>query len=282
MTEKDQAKLGEWDRALVTGASDGVGLAMAELLAAHGVDLVLVARREAVLEALAERLRAEHRVQVEVLTADLADLDSLERVEARLRSEPPVDLLVNNAGVTGFGEFAARDIDVEQWQIDVNAIAPMRLTHAVLQSMKPRRRGTILMVSSLDSVLPPPFHAVYAATKAFLNTFTEALDGELRGTGITTTTALLGYTKTNMAKKFGIEEPHSRVNSLLLLTPEHVARVTLAAAAAGTRVHAPSLAYRMYAGVVRFIPIAVRRKMAMTIIPAESLTITSGKGGVVA
>ncbi len=182
--------------ALVTGASAGIGAAFAEALAREQYDLVLVARRADRLEELAKRLRDARGVAIEVLAADLTDGAGLARVVARVEEGPP-DLLVNNAGHGSFGNFAELDIDREVGEIQLNVVALVRLTRAALPGMIRRGHGAIINVSSMAGFQPMPFNATYGATKAFVNSFTEALHEELRGTGVRVQALCPGFTRTD-------------------------------------------------------------------------------------
>jgi len=175
--------------ALVTGASAGIGAALAERLAADGRDLVIVARRRERLENLAARLRAESGAAVDVLVADLTEPDDVRRVEEHIRTEQRLDLLVNNAGFPGYGSFAELDPGVADDLIDIHVRAPVRLTRAALPGMIARGRGAIVNVASLLAFsgplqVPMADHAVYSGAKSFLVTFTQLLAGELEGTGV--------------------------------------------------------------------------------------------------
>ena len=192
-----------WERALVTGASTGIGRAMAVQLAAAGVDLVLVARSGDRLEELAAELRASGRqLDVEVLEADLCDPEGLAAVERRVvAEEAPIDLLVNNAGLGYEGPFHAQDAS-EVWEtIGVNVTALVRLTHAALKTMVDSGRGHVVLVSSMASLQGMPMTAVYSATKAFITSFGEAVYEEHKGTGVVVTTALPGLTRTEFHER---------------------------------------------------------------------------------
>jgi short-subunit dehydrogenase len=168
----------------VTGASAGIGTAFAERLARDGYDLVLVARRRDRLEELAKRVRESHRVDVEVLAADLVDAGELLTVEQRAAAFPGLDLLVNNAGFGTVGPFHELDPDGVEREILLNDVALVRLTRAALPRMVERGHGAIVNVSSLAGFQPSPYNATYAATKAFVTSFSEAIAEELRGTGV--------------------------------------------------------------------------------------------------
>ncbi len=167
-----------WNRALVTGASSGIGDACARVLAAEGTDLVVVARDRDRLQRLAGELGSA--VDVEVLAADLADPDQLACVEERLAGDDdPVDLLVSNAGFGKTGDFVELDIDVEAQVVAVNVTAVLRLAHAAGRRMASAGSGSILNVSSVAAYLPGPGSATYAATKAFVTSFSIGLGEEL-------------------------------------------------------------------------------------------------------
>ena len=192
-----------WERALVTGASTGIGRAMAVQLAAAGVDLVLVARSGDRLEELAAELRASGgQVDVEVLEADLCDPEGLAAAEKRVMAEEaPIDLLVNNAGLGYEGLFHAQDLAEVSETIDLNVVALVRLTHAALRPMAARDRGQVILVSSMASLQGMPMTAVYSATKAFITSFGEGLYEEHKGTGVTVTTVLPGLTHTEFHQR---------------------------------------------------------------------------------
>jgi len=170
-------------RALVTGASSGIGAAFARRLARDGRELILVARTLDRLEELATELRERDGHTVTVVAADLTKPAELHKVEEQVASDTALDLLVNNAGFGTIGRFATLDPDREEEEVRLNVIALQRLTRAALPGMVERKRGGIINVSSMAGLQPGPCNATYSATKAFVNSFTEALHEELRGTG---------------------------------------------------------------------------------------------------
>lgn len=183
-------------RALVTGASAGIGRAIAVEFASRGVDLVVVARDDARLKELADELRSTHGVDVEVLPADLTLPDGRARVEQRVADLPSVDCVVNNAGWGPYGDLAGSDAATEQSCVELNVTALLRLTQVAAQTFNARRHGAILNVSSLAGFQPNPGHATYGATKAFVTSLTEATHEELLGTGVHVTALCPGYTRT--------------------------------------------------------------------------------------
>jgi short-subunit dehydrogenase len=190
--------------ALVTGASSGLGEEFARLFAADGTDLVLVARRRERLDALARELREARKVTVHVIAADLAVPDEVERVVREVQAlSVEIEFLVNNAGLGDLGPFAGSALERQMVMVDVNVRALVRLTHAFLPGMLGRRRGRVLNLGSTAGLQPGPFEAVYYATKAFVNSFSEALSHELKGTGVTATVSLPGATATEFASVAG-------------------------------------------------------------------------------
>ncbi|HEX7506237.1 MAG TPA: SDR family oxidoreductase, partial [Polyangia bacterium] len=181
--------------ALVTGASAGIGRALARLAAKDGHDLVLVARRRDRLEELSAELTAAHGVQVTVIAADLSDHAAPAAIAERLRSDGKhVDFLINNAGFGSCGPFSQAVLDREVEMIHLNIRALVQLTHLFLPEMLARRSGRILNVASVAGFVPGPYMATYYASKAFVLSFTEALSAELLGTGVSITASCPGPT----------------------------------------------------------------------------------------
>jgi uncharacterized protein len=172
--------------ALITGASAGIGLEFAKRLAERGYDVILSARRRDRLDELAARLRAEHGgIRVEVIVADLQDVDAPAAIVAETaRLGMDVDLLVNNAGFGTHGRFETLPPEREQGEITVNVAALVALTHAFLPAMLERGRGGVINVASTAAFQPVPYMAVYAATKAFVRSFSEALHEEVHARGV--------------------------------------------------------------------------------------------------
>lgn len=191
-----------FDTALITGASAGLGDEYARQLASRCRQLVLVARRGERLSRLAvELMTAEADLEVRTMIFDLRDPDQrLNLIEELLVSGAVPDLLVNNAGLGDYGSFASSDWDKVEAMLEVNIEALTHLTHALLPAMLEAGRGAILNVSSLASILPIPNFAVYAATKAYVSSFSEALRMELRGTGIPVLAVCPGPVRTEFGK----------------------------------------------------------------------------------
>jgi uncharacterized protein len=247
---------------LVTGASAGIGEAIARRLAADGVDVILVARRGDRLEALAEELRSPV-TRIDVMARDLCDPGDLAEVEERLRStDRPVDLLVNNAGRGAFGPFWGVPVEREAELIDLNVTALVRLTHAVLGRMVSDGRGAVMNLSSVAGFQPGPGNAVYAATKSFVTAFSESLAVELGGTGVTVTAVAPGLTRSEFSAAAGLGTSVHRVPRVLWMSADSVARECIEATEQGKVIHVTGLANRVLAVVSDRSPRRVRRRVA--------------------
>ncbi|MCL6422410.1 SDR family oxidoreductase [Brachybacterium sp. JHP9] len=248
-------------RALVTGSTAGLGLEFAWQLAGTGHDLVLVARSEDRLHAVAEQIRHVHRVDIEVLPADLSVRRELDRVARRLTD--PVDrisLLVNNAGYGLRGQFLEVPIEDHERQMDTLIRAVLVLSHAAARAMVQRRCGAILNVSSLAGYTAA---GPYAASKSWVTVFTESLATELRGTGVTATALLPGFVQTEFHERASMNvEGLPRVT---WLKAPYVVEQALRDTAAGHVLSIPSVKYRAAGEVSRLAP---RRLMRFLTGPA--------------
>jgi short-subunit dehydrogenase len=231
--------------ALVTGASSGLGEVFAERLAADGHDLIVVARREDRLRALADRLRDTHGTATEVLVADLTAPQDLRQVEAQIATGPALDLLVNNAGFGSYRPFLQLDPDRAEELIRLQVLTVTRLARAALPAMVARGRGAVVNVSSqlafsaaLASPQLPPGRAVYAATKAYVNAFTQLLAGELAGTGVRVQALCPGVMRTEFFARMGTD-----VNRLPIrpMEPSAVVSASLAGLQRGQVLCVPGL-----------------------------------------
>jgi short-subunit dehydrogenase len=236
--------------ALITGASAGIGRAFAERLAREGADLVLVARDRARLEELGRSLTASHGVAVEVLVADLADREATGLVCDRLADrDRPVDLLVNNAGFGLRRSFLDNDLASEETGLDVMVRAVLLTCHAAGRAMREREQGAIVNVSSVASFIA---NGTYSAEKAFVTVFSEALAGELAGTGVTVTALCPGFTRTEFHRRAHIQL--SMLPAALWLDADDVVHQALADVAAGKVVSVPGAQWKVLTTVVRTLP----------------------------
>ena len=191
--------------ALITGASTGIGAVYADRLAHRGYDLVLVARDEARLTALAERLRRETGRKVEWLKADLTAKADLAEVERRLREDESLTLLVNNAGMSVSGTLVDGAIDRFQAMIELNVIAPTRLAAAAARNFVTRKQGTIINVASVLALAPELFNGSYSGTKAYVLNLSLSLQKELEPAGVRVQAVLPGATRTEIWARAGVD-----------------------------------------------------------------------------
>lgn len=186
---------------LITGASSGIGEALAREFAAHGSDLSLAARRREILEALKGELEGKHRVKVHLVQVDLSDPTQAEGTLADAeRALGPVDVLINNAGQQVVERIERTDVEKAESTVRLNLLTPLRLWRAVLPQMLARKSGTIVDVASMAGLAPTPFMAWYNAGKAGLGGASEALRGELRKTGVHVVTVYPGPVDTPLAR----------------------------------------------------------------------------------
>jgi short-subunit dehydrogenase len=246
--------------ALVTGASSGIGECLALQLAERGWDLVLVARRGDELARVAAAARTSGATS-ETISADLATPEGVALVEARiLDRERPLDLVVNNAGYGRFGKITELDAEGESDEVAVNVNALMRLSRAALVAMAPRTSGAILNVASVASFLPIPGFTTYAATKAFVRSFTLALHEEARPLGVLVTCVAPGYTPSGFQARGGLS-PTAGQPSFMLTTAESVARAALDAVESGRALVVPGFANSLSARFLQMMPSGILRKI---------------------
>jgi hypothetical protein len=231
----------------------------ADKLAAEGYDLLLVSRSEPALRSLADRLRGERGAFADVLAADLTQPADLARVEERAAAGD-LDLLVNNAGFGTSGPFAELDPAVEEEEIRLNVVALVRLTRAALPRMIERRAGAIINVSSMAGFQPGPFNATYCATKAFVNSFTEALHEEVRGTGVRVQALCPGFTRTGFQARAGVNS--SAIPAAAWMSPEAVVDASLRSLARGEAMCVPGLHNLATVAVAGSLPRALVRRLA--------------------
>ncbi|HEX5985409.1 MAG TPA: SDR family oxidoreductase [Nocardioides sp.] len=239
--------------ALITGPTAGIGSCFAHELARKGYDLVLVARDEDRLNALAAEVERAYAVDTEVLPADLSDREQLARVEARVADpERPVDLLVNNAGFGHKRPFLENSVEDEQQMLDVLVTAVLRLTHAALGAMVARGDGQIVNVSSIAGYLP---RGTYSAAKAYVTSLSRWADATYRDRGVRVMALLPGFTKTEFHARMDVSRRSAP--SWMWLDADRVVREALADLDAGRPVSIPSRRYKALAALSRVVPLRV-------------------------
>ena len=193
---------------LITGASSGIGEEFARRLASEGHDLVLTSRSEIALHELCDELMLKHKIMAHYIVADLTTLEAERYIfDETKKHEFEVDWLINNAGFGAYGDFLNVDLDKQTGMIDLNIRSLVALTHRYLPAMRERRHGTIINVSSAAGFQPLPYMAVYAATKSFVTSFSEAIAEENREYGIQVMALCPGSTKTNFFKAASMDNP---------------------------------------------------------------------------
>jgi short-subunit dehydrogenase len=217
---------GKW--ALVTGASSGFGVEFANLLAQRGANLLLVARRREPMERLADRLRRDHHVEVIIETMDLAHPDAAAELKRRADAQGiAIEVLVNNAGYGLYGSFLEQRVDQFRDMLQVNILALSELTHVFGSAMAKNGRGHILLISSLLGYQAVPGYAAYAASKAYVLLFGEALNRELKPFGVFVTVLSPGASATSFAEVAG--QKNTFIVRMLMMEPAPVARIGLEA-----------------------------------------------------
>ena len=251
--------------ALITGASAGIGREFARQLASRARSMILVARRDEKLIELADRLQREHpKLVVHTRKVDLADLGQLRAfLESLDRDKLEVDLLINNAGLGDSGPFADSDPDRNKEMTALNVATLTLITRHLLPPMIAKHRGAIINVSSSAGFLPIPLSAVYAATKAYVTSFSEALRAELYGTGVSVCTLCPGPVVTEfqqIAKREGVQPNIGP--KFLVVTVEQVVRDALAVLEADRPLVIPGFAMKMLMLLARLMPMPVLRWVA--------------------
>jgi hypothetical protein len=239
---------------VITGATEGIGRALAEEFARSGHALVLVARDEASLARAAAELSRKYGVAVRVTAQDLSTAEGCAGVEQALRRFGVyADILVNNAGVMSSGFFQDEDPATIRRLVDLDVRAVVDLTLRFLPGMLARRRGGVLNIASMMGLMPVPYEATYAASKAFVLSFSKALAYETMGTGVRVSVAAPGVVATRLHAKAGSQ--NSRYLFLIpALTPEQVAKTAYRRFSRGWSTSVPGISNKLGAFIVRFLP----------------------------
>ncbi len=249
--EQPFARSDEAAAAVVTGASSGIGAVFARELARRGYDLLLVARREALLGELAEELASAHGVAAAACPADLSRPDGVERVRRRVAETPNLEMLVNNAGFGMHGDFTEVAPASHMDMIHVHVVASVRLCRAALPGMIARRRGFIINVSSVAGFRAIPGKTTYCATKAYLNVFSEALQAELADTGVRVQALCPGFTYTGFHDSGQYRFDRSRIPPRLWMSAEDVVAASLKALGGKRVVCIPGWKNRLFVRLAR-------------------------------
>ena len=229
----------------ITGASSGIGRAIALEFAKRGADLALIGRDEAALE----RVQDDCRFHVDVVGCYVTDLVNAKAVDELCATLGPVDILVNNAGFGVKGDFAGTDLNDELRMLDVQLAAMLKLTKAVLPGMIERGKGRILNIASVYSYSPVPKQSVYSATKAFILSFSSALKEEVKDKGISVTVVLPGITQTEFRTRAGIADKKDSG-----MTAEAVAKIAVDAALKGNHIVVPGAQNKLFVFLARHLP----------------------------
>ena len=244
----------QYRTALITGASSGIGVAFAEQLAAAGLDLILVARSTDKLNALARKLRKEG-CRAEVISQDLSHANAGAKLaKAVAELDMTVDLLVNNAGFGTVGNFHKQAASREAEEVKLNALAVVDLTHAFLPAMLERKSGAIINVASVAAFQAIPYMSVYAATKAFVLSFSEGLWGEYKDQGIKVLCLCPGPVDTNFFEATGNKKLRSTVPRQAMMTADRVVERALKGLAKGETVVVPGTQNQALAWLGKFLP----------------------------
>jgi short-subunit dehydrogenase len=253
------------DLALITGASGGIGEALARLIAADGASVVLVARRLDALSALANQLARAHGVQALALAQDLAEPGAADRLYEQIVARGlQVDVLVNNAGFATYGPFVETSAAEEEALLRVNVGALTTLTKHCLPGMVARRHGRVLNVASTAAFQPGPLMAVYYASKAYVLSFSEALAEEVGGSGVTVTCLCPGPTRTGFQERAQMQES-KLFSTLSVMTAAEVARAGYDGMLAGRRIVIPGLGNKLGVQLLRLSPRAVAARVVRMI-----------------
>jgi uncharacterized protein len=259
--EQDMGKVLEGRWGLVTGASSGIGIVLAEELAAKGSNLVLVARRRDALEEVAARLHAEHGIEVRVEPADLARSGEPERLFTTIRNNGiEISLLANNAGFGTYGAFDAIDAVTEESMIDLDIKALVRLTRLFAPRMRTAGFGRILLTASVGAYSPGPLYAVYCAAKAFVLSYGLAVRHELKGSGVTVTILSPGVVKTAFHRVAGHEANRFKARTGMEAAP--VGRAAVRGMLRGSAEVVPGLLTKLLVFGTRLIPRSAQAAMA--------------------
>ena len=234
--------------AIITGASSGIGKALAFEFARNGVSVFLTARNETALKEIADECERKYKVETKLFSADLGDENSTKNLIEAI-SNREFDVLVNNAGFGVKGDFAETDIDEELKMINVQIAALLRLTKAVLPAMLAAKRGNILNIASVYSFAPVPKQSVYSASKSFILNFSSALQNEVKDSGVNVTVVCPGITQTEFRTRAGIADKKDSG-----MSAEAVAKIAFAEMLKGKHIVVPGFQNKVFVFLSKYLP----------------------------
>lgn len=237
---------------LITGASNGIGLELAKRFAQDGAHLVLVARSEQKLHDLATQLKNQYKVDVKIMVKDLSKPEAAKEIYDDIKENSTIDILINNAGVGIYGRFLDTDYHAEEEMINLNIKSLTHLTKLFLPDMVKRKKGKILNVASTAAFQAGPLMSVYYATKSYVLSFTEALENELRGTGVMVSALCPGPTETGFGNNAKLEQ--SKLFKKGVMDVKRVADIGYKGFLKGQTIIIPGLKNRFLVGMVRLLP----------------------------
>lgn len=247
--------------ALITGASSGIGQALAIQFAKHGHDVILVARNQQRLSELAQLLRSEHGIAASFLSCDLSRPEAADEIHRWIRKQGySVDILVNNAGFDVYGKVSETDMAHELDMLSVNIVSLTALTKLFLPRMINRERGRILNIGSTGSFIPTPLNAVYCASKAYVLSFSAALAEECRGSGVSVTCLCPGATHTNFHERAGMQD--ITLMKIGVMNADYVAAIGYRACMAGRRLVVPGPFNKFSMASMTLLPLSWQTKLA--------------------
>ncbi len=263
----DSSKKRRTGTAVIAGASSGIGEAFARRMADDGMDLILVARREDRLDTLRTELERRYSVRVDPHVADLASPEDLMRLEQKLLETPQLELLVNNAAHCKMGPFTELGTDVIDYGVRLNIVAPTRLTRAALPKMLERNSGAIINVSSVAAFMSTVNGAMYCASKAYLNHFTESLAGEIHGSRVRVQVLCPGLTRTEFPRNSGMNT--ADLPDTAWMSPEEVVDESLRALARDSVVCVPRFGNRLLPKLMNALPRGMAQWMGRRAVAQE-------------
>ncbi|MFT4302985.1 MAG: SDR family NAD(P)-dependent oxidoreductase [Candidatus Woesearchaeota archaeon] len=241
--------------ALITGASYGIGLELARVHAENKNNLVLVARSKDKLETLKKELEKKHNIKIHIIQKDLSLPNSAKDIyQYTKKNKITIDYLINNAGFGGFGEFKDTDIDNETNMINLNITSLVQLTKYYLQDMIKQKQGKIMNVASIAGFIPGPLMSVYFATKSFVVSFSQAINYEVKGTGVTVTTLCPGPTKSNFFINANVKD-NKMFSNKSIPTSREVAEYGYKSMMKGKSIAIHGIKNRILVSLTKFIPV---------------------------